>query len=218
MMRILAALMLGALTLTVAAGAPAEAQPARKAQAPRTGPLSGFGGNSKEPIHIEAAQLQVFDKEQRAVYTGDVVAVQGKSTLRCSKLTIFYDNKQDANAKPKAAPAGQDQSSIRKLDCEGPVSVVSCTQTATGDHGVYEASTDLVTLTGNVVLADGPNVQNGDKLVYNLKDGTATVTSAQPRAGGRVGGIFVPGSDASKNSKGGKGAPRPAPKGSDSCS
>jgi lipopolysaccharide export system protein LptA len=221
MTRILPAIVALALCAAFAAPSAALAQAQAKKQAPaaRSGPLAGFGSNSKEPIRIEAARLQIFDKEQRAVYTGDVVAVQGKSTLRCSKLTIFYDQKNGNGAPQEAAPQQSPDSSIKRLVCDGPVSVVSCSQTATGDHGVYEAATDLVTLTGNVVLADGPNVQNGNKLVYNLKDGTATVTDDRQK-GGRVGGIFVPGSDTAKKQGAGPGkaaAAKPA-KGPDGCS
>jgi len=204
MMRLLMLAM--TIGLLFAGEAPAQTTPpAPGKSAQRSGPLAGFGANSKEPIRIEAAKLQVYDKEQRAVYSGDVVAVQGKSTLRCTQLTIFYDQRNNAAGSAPASDTNPN-SSIRKLDCKGPVSVVSCTQTATGDHGVYEAATDKVVLTGNVVLADGPNVQNGDKLVYDLKDGTATVT------GGRVGGIFIPGSDTAKRDKEG-----PKAKSSDSC-
>jgi lipopolysaccharide export system protein LptA len=219
MTRILSALVALALCAVLAAPSPGMAQGKKQAPAARTGPLAGFGSNSKEPIRIEAARLQIFDKEQRAVYTGDVVAVQGKSTLRCSKLTIFYDQKSGNGAPTPAATSQSPDSSIKKLVCDGPVSVVSCSQTATGDHGVYEAATDLVVLTGNVVLADGPNVQNGNKLVYNLKDGTATVTDDRPKIGGRVGGIFVPGSDAAKKqgAQPGKAAAKPV-KGPDGCS
>jgi lipopolysaccharide export system protein LptA len=218
-MRILPAIAALACAAVLAFPSPGAAQSQKPAQAERSGPLAGFGSNSKEPIRIEAARLQVFDKESRAVYTGDVIAVQGKSTLRCSKLTIFYDQKSGNDTPQQAAAAPTGGNSIKKLVCDGPVSVVSCSQTATGDHGVYDAATELVTLTGNVVLADGPNVQNGNKLVYNLKDGTATVTDERSK-GGRVGGIFVPGSDAAKKQgkTGGSGQKPAAAKAPDGCS
>ena len=187
---------------------PGENKPARA----KSGSAFGNFGTSKEPVRIDAASLQVVDKEQKAIYSGDVVAVQGATTLRCSKLTIFYtqsgksgeakagDSAKAAETPPPAEPARDEKpksaatggSSIKKLDCTGPVSVVSATQTATGDHGVFESDRDLVTLTGNVVLADCENVQRGDKLVYNTKTGIANVTNA---GNGRVQGVFTPGSD-----------------------
>ncbi len=194
------------VAITFAAPCEARAQQTQSSPAPakkteRRGPLGGFSTNSKEPIQIEAKRLDVFDKEGKAVYSGDVVAVQGKSTLRCSKLDIFYEQSDNAGAgaeKPAKAAASNGGKSIKRLECSGPVSMVSETQTATGDFGVYEAASEVVTLTGKqVVLADGPNIQNGTKLVYNTQTGVAVVTAESQ---GRVGGIFIPGSDAAKKS------------------
>jgi lipopolysaccharide export system protein LptA len=165
----------------------------------KSGAFGSFG-NSKEPVKIDAASLQVLDKEQKAIYKGDVVAVQGQTTLRCSTLTVFYMQQKDKANKADKAEA-QAGNAIKKLNCDGPVSVVSTTQTATGNYGVFDAEHDVVTLTGNVVLADCENVQQGDKLVYNTKTGIANVTNSGSR---RVQGVFTPNSqdkDDSKKSK-----------------
>ena len=42
------------------------------------------GTNSHEPINIDAGKLDYYDKEQKLVYSGGVVAVQGDSTLKAS--------------------------------------------------------------------------------------------------------------------------------------
>ncbi len=52
------------------------------------------GGNSKEPINIDAAKLDYFDKEQKLVYTGGVIATQGESKLKSSTLVIFLTPKE----------------------------------------------------------------------------------------------------------------------------
>ena len=172
----------------------------RAARKERKGAPAGFNSNSKEPISIDADKLEVFDKEQRAVYTGNVVAAQGQSILRCTILVVFYTQQQGGQQK-QAAPAQrgakQEGSKLKKLDCAGPVSVTTKKedgniQTATGKNGVFEAAANEVTLTGDVILVDGQNVQRGDKLVYNTDTGVAIVS------GGRVSGFFVPGSDSDK--------------------
>jgi len=175
--------------------APTLAQNAPK-KAPAAGsgtPLLGFGSNSKEPIKVDANSLEVFDKESRAVYTGDVVVVQGQTTMRCSTMVVFYAQARGNNAASSpnpAAPSGQ--TSIRQIDCAGPVSLLSGTQSATSEKLVYEAEKDIVTLTGKVVIADCENVQRGERAVYDVKTGRATV-DAGPR--GRVQGVFTPGGD-----------------------
>jgi lipopolysaccharide export system protein LptA len=182
------------------------------AQAPRAAPqgqtsvpLGGFSENSKDPIKIDADRLDVFDKESRAVFAGNVVAVQGKTTIRCSKMTIFYNNRgqgpagQAARPTPAAtAPAGD--GGIKRLECDGPVVVTSEDQVATGDKAVFDREKDTVILTGKVALAKGQNVTKGDRLVYNTKTGIANID------GGRVQGFFVPGSEDAG------AAPKPAPR------
>jgi lipopolysaccharide export system protein LptA len=195
---------------------PAPAQqprPAARRDAPKPGtgtPLAGFGTNSKEPIKIDANKLEVFDKENKAIFTGDVVAVQGQTTMRCSKMIVIYAQNRDGAARPAtaaspapAAPAAG-QNSIKQIDCEGPVSLLSGTQSATSNKLVYEADKDIVTLTGKVVIADCDNVQRGERAVYDVKTGKATVDAGPT---GRVQGVFTPGGD-DKKAPGAGNAPK----------
>jgi lipopolysaccharide export system protein LptA len=150
------------------------------------------GGDAKSPISIEADQLQYFEKEGKAIYNGHVVVVQGETRLSCSRLSILMDKSRSAattaQEKP-AAPAGGDASSgLKHMDCAGPVKVSSKTQTATAENGSYDKERNEVVLSGHVVLTDGRNVTKGDRLVYDLNTGQAVVQ------GGRVQGLFLPGS------------------------
>ncbi len=138
------------------------------------------GGNSKQPINIEAVKLDYFDKEQKLIYTGSVVAVQGDSTLKASVLTIFLTPK---TADP--APAGSSTGKVQRMLAAGPVTLLQRDQVGTGDNGVYEKATNSVVLTGNVTLTQGTDVTKGDKLTYDLKTGQAVVT-------GRVKSMFLP--------------------------
>jgi lipopolysaccharide export system protein LptA len=163
------------------------------AEKPRAGAILP-GGNSKDPVNIAATKLDYFDKEQKLVYTGDVVATQGESKLQTDKLIIFLTPK-DALA-PAGAPSSSSQ--IRRIEAAGPVTIVSKDQIGTGDSGVYEKSENKVYLIGNVTLTQGPNITKGDKLTYDLDTKQAVVT-------GRVRSMFQP--------SGGTGAakePRPA--------
>ena len=71
---------------------------AAPAQTTRAVGRSGLGdlGSSKEPIKIDADRLDVFDKEGRAVFSGNVVAVQGDSTMNCSAMNVFYEGGRGA--------------------------------------------------------------------------------------------------------------------------
>ena len=139
------------------------------------------GGNSKDPVNIDAAKLDYFDKEQKLVYTGNVVATQGESKLEAGRLVIFLTPK-DAAA-PTGVPSSSSQ--IRRMEAAGPVTIVSKDQIGTGDSGIYEKSENKVYLIGNVTLTQGPNVTKGDKLIYDMNTKQAAVT-------GRVRSKFLP--------------------------
>ena len=150
------------------------------------------GGDSKSPISIDADKLDYFQKEGRAIYDGHVVVVQGDTRLSCTRLTIFMETSQAQPQPASAAPgAGADASNrLKHMDCAGPVTVRSKTQTATSDNGAYDKGRNEVVLTGHVVLSDGRNVTKGDRLVYDLATGQAAVQGGSTR----VHGLFLPGS------------------------
>jgi lipopolysaccharide export system protein LptA len=147
------------------------------------------GGNSKEPINIEAAKLDYFDKAQKLVYSGSVVATQGDSTLKASTLVIFLTSKD-----PDAATGVPSSSSqVRRMEAAGPVTMISKDQIETGDSGIYIKSENKIYLFGNVTLTQGQNVTKGDKLIYDLTTNQAVVT-------GRVRSMFLP-SNSNEDSK-----------------
>lgn len=206
------------LALVSAGSAPALAQNAAPKSAKSNAPFAGFGANSKEPYRIDANKLEVFDKENRAVYSGDVVAVQGQTILRCAAMSIFYRGGRQGGAE---APSGSPQAAIRQIECAGKVSILSAQQSITAEKMVYEADKETVTFFTRVVISDCENVQRGERVVYDVKTGRATVDAGPT---GRVQGVFVPGGEDKKQSSAkecgpaGKpaasapAAPTPAPK------
>jgi lipopolysaccharide export system protein LptA len=177
--------------------------------------LQGFSQNRNEPVHIEAASLEVRDKDQVATFSGDVRVQQGDTTMRCATLLVFYDREAGNDAKASAlkpaakgkamtaaTPGPGGEQKIKRLEARGSVVVSQKEQTATGKLGVFDMPTNTVTLTGDVVMTQGQNVLRGDKLVVDLTSGVSKVESAK-NGRGRVEGLFVP-SDAQKNGAPGK--------------
>src|SRR5690349_21179496 len=108
----------------VVGGALLAAAPAL-AQTPVKDRTNAFGnlGSNKEPIKIDADRLDVFDRESRAVFQGNVVAVQGDSTMKCTTLTVFYEqsrNQQGGTKTPAPSEQASPDNSIKKIDCKGP--------------------------------------------------------------------------------------------------
>jgi lipopolysaccharide export system protein LptA len=195
--------------LLAIAGAPLHAQPSK-------GPpnaLQGFSQNRDQPVHIEAATLEVRDKDKVATFSGDVKVKQGDTGLRCKSLVVFYEgNDADGKTLQAASPGPGGQQRIKRLEARGGVVVTQKEQTATGETGIFDMKTNTVTLNGNVVMTQGQNVLRGDRLVVDLTSGVSRVESGK-NGQGRVQGLFQPGSgslDLKSGTPGGP-APRPAP-------
>ncbi len=203
---------LAAVLLTVAS-AGALAQPSK-------GPpnaLQGFSQNQNEPVHIEAATLEVRDKDKVATFSGDVRVQQGDTAMRCKSLLVFYEQDSapgDTNSKTKTrtmvadTPGPGGQQKIKRLEARGNVVVTQKAETATGDLGVFDMKTNTVTLTGNVVMTQGKNVLRGQRLVVDLTTGVSRVESGK-NGRGRVQGLFLPGGVAPDLKPGGPTSLRP---------
>jgi lipopolysaccharide export system protein LptA len=175
--------------------------------------LQGFSQNRDQPVHIEAATLEVRDKQKEATFSGDVRVKQGDTGMRCKSLVVFYEQGGEEKAKtmPAAAPGPGGEQRIKRLEARGGVVVTQKDQTATGELGIFDMKSNTVTLTGNpVVMTQGQNVLRGERLVVDLTSGVSRVESGK-NGQGRVQGLFQPGSGTPDLKPGANGAARPSP-------
>jgi len=165
-----------ALSLVPAAGSAAKV----KAPAADKGgsAFSGFASDNGKPVNVKSDSIEVHQDEQKAIFVGHVVAVQGDSTLRAPRVTVFYDN---AGSGKDAGPTG----AIKRIEATGGVVVTSKDQRATGARGVFDMTTNKAVLYGNVILVQGSNVIRGKTLTVDLKTGLSRVQ-------GGTEGRFVP--------------------------
>ena len=141
------------------------------------------GGNSKAPVSIDSAKLDYYDKEQKLVYSGGVIAKQGDSILRATTLSIFL-----ANNPTKSADSGTDSGDVRRMEATGPVTISSKDQVGMGDSAIYEKAENKLYLIGNVSLSQQGNVIKGQpksRLIYDL-------TTSQAQIEGGVNSLFTP--------------------------
>lgn len=147
------------------------------------GSFDGFGLNGSDPIQLESDAADVDDAKNLAILTGNVVARQNKSALRCKVLNVYYTERGAAapasggNPGSAASPGQQDGRKIKRLVADQNVLVTSDNQTASGDHAEFDTINRIVVMTGNVVLTQGKDVVRGDKLTVNLVTNTAKVES-----------------------------------------
>ncbi len=168
-----------------------------------TSPLGSH--DSRTPIEVTSDTLEVFQQENRAVFSGHVVAIQGDVRLKADTMTVHYRQSAEAPPAPKGkkapAPAASEGNSIRQIDADGNVFLSTPAETASGNHGIYDVEHHEIYLKNDVVLTRGQNVLKGDQLTYSFDTGkskmTGVSTSTQP-GGARVRALFVPGGDEKK--------------------
>jgi len=186
-MRSCAAFLLAAVALSAAGPA--------GAQGPHGGaasPFQGMGQSQDQPVQIEAATLEVRDKNKTATFSGNVSVVQGDTTMKCQSLVVFYG--QEVGIGAEGAPAAtaaksspgmpQNAQNIRRIEARGGVTVITKDQNASGDLGVYDLKTKTIALSGNVVVSQGQNVIHGERVVVDTVTGTARVESGSTAAAG----------------------------------
>ncbi|MDW6025652.1 LptA/OstA family protein [Mesorhizobium sp. BAC0120] len=166
-----------AISAMCIAALPAGAQTATQNQ------MSGIKMSGDQPIQIESDRLEVREKENVAVFSGNVNVVQGPTLLKAGKLTVYYVKGTGSATTGSAA--------IDHLEVDEKVYVKSQDQEATGDKGTFDMKSEMLVLSGKeVVLSQGPNVLVGCKLTVNMKTGLANFEAC----GGRVKSLFQPNS------------------------
>ncbi len=90
--------------LAIAVNAIATAGAIAQSSQPVPNALQGFSQNSDKPVQIKAQTFEVRDKENVAVFTGNVHVVQGDTTIRCKTLIVSY---LSGSSPPGAARAAQ---------------------------------------------------------------------------------------------------------------
>ena len=168
-MRRLPLLLVASLALPVAAAAVAQE------------PVSALKGqNSDAPIDLTADRLEVQERADRAMFSGNVKVRQDELTLDTSRLTVAYSSSGGVQ--------------IKRLDASGGVTVRSPSETARGTFGIYDLDRKLITLVGDVRLQRQGSEINGQRLVIDLDSGRAVIEGGPAgvgQSGGRVTGHFT---------------------------
>ena len=131
--------------------------------------------NSDAPIDFAADHIELQDKANRAILTGNVSVKQAEMTLNSARMTVAYTG-QVVDGSPQ----------VSRLDAAGSVVVTRPDQTARSQYAIYDLNQRTILMMGDVTLTQGGNVTHSQRLTLNLAE-------AQPHAtlgGGRVTGTF----------------------------
>lgn len=145
------------------------------------------GHNSDAPVDYAADRIELQDKQNRVVLSGNVDITQAGLRLRAARTLVNYTD------------AGSLK--IQRIMATGGVTVTRGNEKASGDVAVYDFNRRIITMAGNVRLLRGTDTLNGGRLVIDLRSGvssvdgnasgSAPVTGAVQSSGnGRVSGSF----------------------------
>jgi lipopolysaccharide export system protein LptA len=139
------------------------------------------GHNSNAPVDVAADRIEVQDRADRAIFSGNVVVRQAELQLTAPRLTVAYSS--------------QGGIEIDRIDASGGVTVRSPSETARGQFAVYDLDSKLITMIGGVTLIRGESRVSGGRLVIDLNTGRAVMDGGAPSGvnaeGGRVTGTFT---------------------------
>lgn len=141
------------------------------------------GHNSNAPVDFSADRIEVQDRADRVVVSGNVQVTQADMRLTADRLTVAYTQ--------------NDGVTINRMDAVGGVVVTRANEVARGNVAIYDLDRRLITMLGNVQLTQGGNRLNGGRLLIDLRTGRSTVDGrastaggAVQQSGGRVSGTF----------------------------
>ena len=152
------------------------------------GPAAAQLAQGKGPVDVTADSQDYTNSQCVNVWRGNVEALQENARLRTDLLKAFFQSKS------KAGSSNTSCGDLVRMEAQGAIYYVTPQQRVHGDNAVYEAATDTLTLTGDVVAVQDQNVIRGQKMIINTKTGEGHMVGAatgrnQP---GRVRGVFYP--------------------------
>jgi len=140
--------------------------------------IAGF--NSNQPVSYAADRIELQDRQNRVVLSGDVEIQQGDLRLTAARTTVAYTDTGSLR--------------IQRIDATGGVTVTRGNERASGSAAVYDFNRRVIVMSGNVALRRGSDTLNGGRLTIDLNSGLSSVDGAGAQANGesgRVSGTFA---------------------------
>jgi lipopolysaccharide export system protein LptA len=138
--------------------------------------IAGF--NPNQPVNYAADRIELQDRQNRVVLSGNVEITQGDLRLTAGRTTVAFTD------------AGSLR--IQRIDATGGVTVTRGGESARGAAAVYDLNRRTIILTGGVALRRGTDTLNGSRLTMNLNTGRSTVEGGGTQTGRVTGQFSVP--------------------------
>lgn len=141
--------------------------------------------DSRAPVSYAADRIELQDRQNRVVLSGNVEIEQAGLTVRAARTLVNYSDEGEL--------------SIARITATGGVTVTRGNEAARGDVAIYDFNRRIITMAGNVRLNRGADTLNGGRLVIDLASGVSSVdgraagsspVAGSETSGGRVSGRF----------------------------
>lgn len=127
--------------------------------------LPAWAQSGLPKVRIDAETMKVKGGEHRAVFTGEVRVSRGEDRLDCRRLTVHYN----------------ENGAVESFVAEGEVHMIRGERHLRSDRAELDNRTNLVTLTGDPVMEEGPNVIRGELMRYDLQKDEVEIRKVEAR-------------------------------------
>ena len=142
---------------------------------PAVAQISSDGG----PIYINSERTESLERERKVLLVGNVDIQQGDARLRADTVTMIFAERPAGAADTTGVGSGCGQ--IQTMVAEGNVFYITADMKAKGDRGVYDAASDVITMTGNVALMRERDVAEGAVLRVEIGNRRTTLDGGDGR-------------------------------------
>lgn len=129
--------------------------------------------NNSETLKVEAGQVELLDKTQKAIFTGNVQVEKTDIRITANAATVSYSGR---------FLAGASSPEIKRIVANGNVVFTRPQGAARGNWAIYDLGRRYVILIGNVSLERPTGLVRGGRLTINLDTNLAVMNSSSVNA------------------------------------
>ena len=119
-------------------------------------------------VTVKANDFEAFNKEHKAIWKGNVIAVRGAATLRCDRMEADTTEKEQ----------------VTRAVCDGHVEAKQGDNWVAGKHAEFDNEKGIITVTGDPHAKQGANEVSGEKIVFYVDEDRMQVEKSTVRSPG----------------------------------
>ena len=124
---------------------------------------------AKSPtVVVKSNDFEALNREHKAIWKGNVIAVRGTATLRCDRMEADTTEKEQ----------------VKRAVCDGNVEARQGENWVAGKHAEFDNERGIITVTGDPHAKQGANEVSGDKSLFYVDEDRMEVQKSTLRSPG----------------------------------